>query len=265
MNHDVNPNPHAPYAAQHGLNVLITGAAGGMCRGINKRLGKAGHTLLCVDLDLERCQAAVEELRAGGATAYAFAADVTREEDVKRLRDEIKDTIGDVQVLINAAGILDRKMLLDHDVATFARAIDINLVGPFALIRAFAEDLLAANWGRIINISSIAGTTGYPYPSYAASKAGLSNLTRSLLMDFWGTGVTVNSICPGVVDTPMVIQEVRDQLRNKVPTGNIVDPEEIGALIAFLLTDDSRSINGADLVIDGGATQVFRLFDPSPA
>jgi NAD(P)-dependent dehydrogenase (short-subunit alcohol dehydrogenase family) len=265
MNQNVNPNPHAPYEAQRGLNVLITGAAGGMCLGINKRLGKAGHTLLCVDLDLERCQAAVEELRAGGATAYAFAADVTREEDVKRLRDEIKDTIGDVQVLINAAGILDRKMLLDHDVATFARAIDINLVGPFALIRAFAEDLLAANWGRIINISSIAGTTGYPYPSYAASKAGLSNLTRSLLMDFWGTGVTVNSICPGVVDTPMVIQEVRDEVRNKVPTGNIVDPEEIGALIAFLLTDDSRSINGADLVIDGGATQVFRLFDPSPA
>jgi len=84
-------------------------------------------------------------------------------------------------------------------------------------------------------------------------------------MDFWGTGVTVNSVCPGVVDTPMVIQQVRDQVRNKVPTGKIIDPEEIGALIAFLLTDDSRSINGADLVIDGGATQIFRLFDTSPA
>lgn len=264
MNQDVNPYSHAPHNARHGLNVLITGAAGGMCRGINKRLGEAGHTLLCVDLDLERCQEAVKELRGEGITAYAFAADVTRQEDVERLRDEIKDTVGAAQVLINAAGILDRKMLLDHDVETFRRAIDINLVGPFALIRAFAEDLLAANWGRIINISSIAGTTGYPYPSYAASKAGLSNLTRSLLMDFWGTGVTVNSVCPGVVDTPMVIQQVRDQVPNKVPTGRIVDPEEIGALIAFLLTDDAQSINGADLVIDGGATQIFRLFDREP-
>lgn len=236
-----------------------------MCRGINKRLGKAGHTLLCVDLDLERCNAAVEELRAQGVAAYAFAADVTLQEDVERLKRDIKGTVGDVQALINAAGILDRKMLLDHDVNSFSRAIDINLVGPFALIRAFAEDLLAANWGRIVNISSIAGTTGYPYPSYAASKAGLSNLTRSLLMDFWGTGITVNSVCPGVVDTPMVIQEVRDQVPNKVPTGRIVDPEEIGALIAFLLTDDAQSINGADLVIDGGATQVFRLFDPAQA
>ncbi|TLM83620.1 SDR family oxidoreductase [Pseudarthrobacter sp. NamE2] len=250
-------------ASQRSLNVLVTGAAGGMCRGINKRLGNAGHTLVCVDLDLERCQAAVDELRGQGITAHAFAADVTREDDVERLRAAVKETVGEVHALVNAAGILDRKMLLDHSVESFSCAIDINLVGPFALIRAFAEDLLAANWGRIVNVSSIAGTTGYPYPSYAASKAGLSNLTRSLLVDFWGTGITVNSVCPGVVDTPMVIQEVRDQVPNKVPTGKIVDPDEIGALIAFLLTDDARSINGADLVIDGGATQVFRLFDPT--
>ncbi|AMB39049.1 SDR family NAD(P)-dependent oxidoreductase [[Arthrobacter] sp. ATCC 21022] len=250
-------------ATQRNLNVLIKGAAGGMCRGINKRLGNAGHTLVCVDLDLERCQAAVDELRAQGINAHAFAADVTREDDVERLRAAVNETVGEVHALVNAAGILDRKMLLDHSVASFSRAIDINLVGPFALIRAFAEDLLAANWGRIVNVSSIAGTTGYPYPSYAASKAGLSNLTRSLLVDFWGTGITVNSVCPGVVDTPMVIREVRDQVPNKVPTGKIVDPDEIGALIAFLLTDDARSINGADLVIDGGATQVFRLFDPA--
>ncbi|MEV7574402.1 SDR family oxidoreductase [Pseudarthrobacter sp. NPDC089323] len=247
------------------LNVLVTGAAGGMCQGINRRLAEAGHTLVCVDLDLERCQSAVDELRAAGFAAHAFAADVTQADDVELLRRGVKEEVGDVNVLINAAGILDRKMLLDHDAASFARAIDINLTGPFALIRAFAEDLLAANWGRIINISSIAGTTGYPYPSYAASKAGLSNLTRSLLVDFWGTGITVNSICPGVVDTPMVIQEVRDQVPNKVPTGKIVNPEEIGALIAFLLTDDARSINGADLVIDGGATQVFQLFDQNRA
>ncbi|MDR6438710.1 3-oxoacyl-[acyl-carrier protein] reductase [Paenarthrobacter nicotinovorans] len=214
-------------------------------------------------MDLERCRAAVDELRAEGFTAYAFAADVTQQDDVELLRREVKDTVGEIHALINAAGILDRKMLLDHDVESFSRAIDINLVGPFALIRAFAEDLLAANWGRIVNVSSIAGTTGYPYPSYASSKAGLSNLTRSLLMDFWGTGITVNSVCPGVVDTPMVIQEVRDQVPSKVPTGRIVEPDEIGALIAFLLTEDARSINGADLIIDGGATQVFRLFDPA--
>ncbi|MHC6229165.1 SDR family NAD(P)-dependent oxidoreductase [Arthrobacter sp. MMS24-T111] len=245
------------------LNVLITGAAGGMCRGINKRLAAAGHTLVCVDLDLERCQAAAEELRRQGAQAFAFAADVTREEEIERLRRDVRAEVGDIHAIVNAAGILDRKMLLDHDVASFTRAININLIGPFALIRAYAEELLAAGWGRIVNISSIAGTRGYPYPSYAASKAGLSNLTRSLLMDFWGTGITVNSVCPGVVDTPMVVQAVRDQIAHKVPTGQIIDPDEIGAVVAFLLTEDARSINGADLVVDGGATQLFRLFDPA--
>lgn len=243
------------------LNVLVTGAGGGMCVGINARLAEAGHNLLLADLSMTAAEAAAERVNDAGGHATPFELDVTSDESVAALHSAIRDQVGPIQALVNAAGILDRKYLADHDTASFQLALDINLTGPFRLIKEFGPELVEQGWGRIINISSIAGVTGYHYPSYAASKAGLSNLTRSLLVDFWGTGVTVNSICPGVVDTAMVIQAVRDQVKKKVPTEQIVTPEEIGALAAFLLTNDARSINGADLLIDGGATQIFGLFD----
>jgi NAD(P)-dependent dehydrogenase (short-subunit alcohol dehydrogenase family) len=243
------------------LNILVTGAGGGMCRGINARLAGAGHNIVCVDLNAEASEAAAQTIRDSGGSASAFAADVADEAAVARLLAEVTPAVGPVQALVNAAGILDRKYLADSTAESFRRALDVNLVGPFNLIRAFSPAMIEAGWGRIINIASIAGVTGYPYPSYAASKAGLANLTRSLLEDFWGTGVTVNSVCPGVVDTPMVIQEVRDQVRRRVPTQNVIEPAEIGAMIAFLLTDDARNINGADLLIDGGATRLFSLFN----
>lgn len=243
------------------LNILVTGAGGGMCRGINARLAGASHNIVCVDLNAEASEAAAQTIRDSGGSASAFSADVADEAAVARLLAEVTSAVGPVQALVNAAGILDRKYLADSTAESFRRALDVNLVGPFNLIKAFSPSMIEAGWGRIINIASIAGITGYPYPSYAASKAGLANLTRSLLEDFWGTGVTVNSICPGVVDTPMVIQEVRDQVRRRVPTQHVIEPAEIGAMIAFLLTDDARNINGADLLIDGGATRLFTLFN----
>lgn len=243
------------------LNILVTGAGGGMCRGINARLAGSGHTIVCVDLDAQSSEAAAQAIRDAGGKAASFAADVADEAAVGQLYAEVTSTVGPVQALVNAAGILDRKFLADSTAESFRRALDVNLVGPFNLIKAFSPGMIEAGWGRIINIASIAGVTGYPYPSYAASKAGLANLTRSLLEDFWGTGITINSICPGVVDTPMVIQEVRDQVRRRVPTQSIIDPAEIGAMIAFLLTDEARNVNGADLLIDGGATQLFSLFN----
>ncbi|MDO5511745.1 SDR family NAD(P)-dependent oxidoreductase [Corynebacterium sp.] len=243
------------------LNILVTGAGGGMCVGINERLAAAGHTVLCADLNLDAAAEAAGRIRDAGGRALAFELNVTSDDSISALHAAVQEQVGPIQALVNAAGILDRKYLADHDTLSFQFALDINLTGPFRLIREFGPELVEQGFGRIINISSIAGVTGYHYPSYAASKAGLSNLTRSLLVDFWGTGVTVNNICPGVVDTPMVIQEVRDQVKKKVPTEKIVTPEEIGALAVFLLTEDARSINGADLLIDGGATQVFSLFD----
>lgn len=242
-------------------NILVTGAGGGMCQGLNARLAAQGHTIIAVDLSLEAAVRAADTIRAAGGNAMPFRCDVSQAEDVHQLADNVAASAGSVDVLINAAGVLDRKYLSDHDDSSFERVLGINLVGPFRMIQAFSPGMVERGWGRIINISSIAGTTGYPYPSYAASKAGLSNLTRSLVIDFWGTGVTVNSICPGVVDTPMVVEAVRERVRHKVPTEEVVSPDEIGAAAAYLMSDEAKNINGLDLVIDGGATQFFSIFE----
>ena len=241
--------------------VLVTGAAGGMCRGINARLANAGHTVLCVDFDGDGAQREADAIVTGGGKAAAFHVDVSSADSVHQLGEEVKSAGYDVEVILNAAGILDRRYLTDHDDESFDRAIQINLVGPFRIIKEFSPEMVERGWGRIINISSIAGVRGYPYPSYAASKGGLSNMGRSLVKDFRGTGVTVNAICPGVVDTPMVIEEVRRQVAKRVPTGQIIDPQEIGALAVFLISDDACSVNGADLLIDGGASAFYELFD----
>jgi len=242
-------------------NVLVTGAGGGMCRGVNARLAAAGYRVLCADLSLEAAEAAAEAVRQAGGEAAAYAVNVAEAESVHALAERLHAEGTEVHALINAAGVLDRKYLADHDDTSFEQVLAINLTGPFRMIQEFSPAMVTRGWGRIVNISSIAGVTGYPYPSYAASKAGLSNMTRSLTIDFWGSGVTINSICPGVVDTPMVITEVRQQVPRKVPTELIIDPDEIGALAVFLLSDDARNINGADLLIDGGATRFFQLFD----
>lgn len=244
------------------ISVVVTGAAGGMARGINSCLAEAGYHLILTDREQSLVDEAADAVREAGGTADAYAVDVTSQESVDSLMAAIEKSGRGVDGLINAAGVLDRKFLFDLDADSFSDVLQVNLVGPFRMIRASAQQMIDQRWGRIINISSIAGTVGYVFPSYASSKAGLSNLTRSLLIDFWGTGVTVNAICPGVVDTPMAAQSVRERLPLKVPTESIIDPVEIGRMCVYLMSDDATSVNGANLVIDGGATAQFLLFDP---
>ncbi|RZK72853.1 MAG: SDR family oxidoreductase, partial [Rhodococcus sp. (in: high G+C Gram-positive bacteria)] len=159
--------------------------------------------------------------------------------------------------LVNIAGILRRTHLADTTADSWRQVMDVNVTAPFLLTQAFADDLKAAEYGRVINCASFAGTRGYEYSAYAASKAALINLTSSLMFDFWGTAVTVNAVAPGAMVTPMLDRPAAERMAAKTPTGRILDPDDVAAVIGFIAGRASRGVNGTTTVIDGGASLLF--------
>lgn len=237
---------------------VVTGAGGGLGAVTAKTLGTdLGLAVACVDIDEAGATRTAEELRSAGIEAAAFAVDITSESAAASLVEAVHAELGSVSHLINIAGILRRTHLADTDAASWRQVMDVNVTAPFLLTQAFADDLRNAEYGRVVNCASFAGTRGYEYPAYAASKAALINLTSSLLFDFWDTAVTVNAVAPGAMDTPMLDRAAADRMAAKTPTGRILDPEDVAAVIGFLAGPASRGVNGTTTVIDGGASLLF--------
>jgi 2-hydroxycyclohexanecarboxyl-CoA dehydrogenase len=236
---------------------VVTGAGGGLGAVTARLLGSSGLAVACVDIDGSAARRTAEAVAATGVATASFAIDITSEPSVQSLVDGVHGELGPVSHLINIAGILVRSGLRDTDAQTWRRTMDVNAMGPFLLTQAFADDLKSSAYGRVINCASFAGTRGYVYPAYAASKAALVNLTSSLLFEFWGTAVTVNAIAPGAIDTPMLDQQARSRMVDKTPTGRILDPADVAEFIAFLAGPQSRGLNGTTTVIDGGASALF--------
>jgi len=244
-----------------GRVAVITGAGGGLGRVTAQRLGRSGALVACSDIDAEAAKATAELVVAAGGVASAMGVDITDPTNVTDWRSQVLDELGTPSLVLNVAGALDRRMMADLDHAAFLKSLEINVGGTYLVTRTFSDDLRAHGAGRVINIASIAGFTGYPYPGYAASKAGVLNLTRTLLLDFWGSGVTVNAVCPGAMDTPMIKREAIPSMVAKTPLGRVATADDVAGVIEFLCTDAAACINGASIVVDGGATAVFRYFD----
>jgi 3-oxoacyl-[acyl-carrier protein] reductase len=240
-----------------GRVALITGASGGLGRAVTERFAGLGADLACVDLHLPD---PLPEITGRGKLAW-FATDVSDEAAVARLREEVHAELGPVDMVFNIAGILASKGLRSTDADTFRRVLDVNVVGTHNVTRAFAADMTGRGWGRVVNVGSIASVTGFNTLAYAASKAAVAGLTRSLLHAFWGTGVTVNAVCPGAMDTPMLHRELLDAAVRKTPSARIVSPGEVAAVFEFFAGEHAASINGQLLVVDGGATAVFDYAD----
>lgn len=238
-------------------SALVTGASRGIGRAIAAALAREGWPV-CVNY-LERRDAAeslVRELRARGFAAMAAQADVADREAVDACVRAASEELGPVELLVNSAGISHQGLFQDTDDAAWDRLLAVNLTGPRNAIRAVLPHMLSEKRGIIVNISSIWGLRGGSCEAaYACTKAGIIGLTRSLALELAPSGIRVNCVAPGCVETDMVRAlgpETRAMLIDETPLGRLGTPEDIAEAVAFLASERAAFITGQVLTADGG-------------
>ncbi len=222
-------------------------------------LAQAGASLALAGRSKDACQNAADEVMAAtGRSVRAFAADVTKIADIEQLATDVERELGPVDILVNNAGINIRGPIQQLSEADWDAVIDTNLKGPFLCARAFGPRMVSRGWGRVINLGSVLGVIALPGRApYASSKAGIINLTRVLALEWAGTGVTANAICPGAFATEMNRSLLEDPVKYKefvaqIPMGRWGELEELTGAVVFLASDASSYVTGTPLFVDGG-------------
>jgi NAD(P)-dependent dehydrogenase (short-subunit alcohol dehydrogenase family) len=241
-----------------GRNALITGASKGLGRAMALALAKNGARLALVARDREKLESVAREIGEGGGEGDVFVADITQEDQVARVEQEVTQKVGKIQILINNAGTNLRKNITDFTLTEWRGVQDTNLTSVFLMCRAFVPHMKGAGYGRIVNMSSIMAHVSMPQrTAYSSTKAALLGLTKALALELATEGVTVNAISPGPFATEMntpILQnpELNAQFISKIPVGRWGKLEEVGALAAFLCSEEAGFITGTDILIDGG-------------
>lgn len=249
------PEPGANERPLEGRIALVTGASRGIGRAIAERLAVRGARVACVASSAGNARAASESCSRSTEGARPYGVDVADTAAVSKLVGEITDEMGGLDVLVNNAGITRDQLLLRMSEEDYDRVLDVNLKGTWNFIRAAARVLMKRS-GRIVNITSVVGLTGNAgQANYAASKAGVVGLTRSVAKELAGRGVCVNAIAPGYVETDMteaLDDATRAQLLGAIPLKRIGRPVDIAAAVEFLVGPAGDYITGQTLVVDGG-------------
>ncbi|TKC86994.1 3-oxoacyl-ACP reductase FabG [Trinickia terrae] len=236
------------------MRALVTGGSGALGRAISEALARAGHEVwVHANSSLPRAQETVERIVAAGGAAHAIVFDVTDAEAAQAALERVLEG-GPLQIVVNNAGIHDDAPMAGMTHAQWRRVIDVSLNGFFNVTQPLLMPMIRTRWGRIVNISSVAGVMGNRgQVNYAAAKAGLIGATKSLAQELASRGITVNAVAPGIIASPMIEAAFpRERIKQIVPAGRAGEPEEVAAMVAYLVSDAAAYVTGQVLSINGG-------------
>jgi 3-oxoacyl-[acyl-carrier protein] reductase len=241
---------------------IVTGAARGIGAAIARRLAADGHAVAVVDLDQQSCRSVVAKIEDDGGTGLAVAADVSDERSVADATTAVADQLGSPTILVNNAGITRDNVLRKMSVDDWDAVANVHLRGNFLFSRAVQPHMREAGWGRIVNLSSVSALGNLGQANYAAAKAGVQGVTKTLAIELGPYGVTVNAVAPGFIETEMTVatatrlgvsfEQFKESSAADIPVRRVGQPRDIAAAVAFFASEEASFVSGQVLYVAGG-------------